>query len=63
MSAKELCRRFISNQYNGVGSEAIERLRFLTSLPLPGTRYEKTQPFNRFQSRLGNKEMKKMSLI
>ena len=41
----------------GVGSEAIERLRFLTSLPLAGTGQreggEKTQPFNRFQSRLG----------
>ena len=42
---------------NGVGSEAIERLRFLASLPLAGTGRseagEKTQPFNRFQSRLG----------
>ena len=42
---------------NGVGSEAIEWLRFLASLSLAGTRRkeggEKTQHFNRFQSRLG----------
>ena len=42
---------------NGVGRDAIERLRFLASLPLAGTGQreggKKTQPFNRFQSRLG----------
>ena len=42
--------------YTGVGMEAIEGLCFLTSLPLAGTgRTEggkKTQPFNRFHSRL-----------
>ena len=41
---------------NGVGMEAIEGLRFLASLPLAGTGWteggEKTQPFNRFHSRL-----------
>ena len=40
-----------------MGSEAIERLRFLASLPLAGTGQreggKKTQPFNHFQSRLG----------
>ena len=40
-----------------MGSEVIERLRFLASLPLAGTGQreggEKMQPFNRFQSRLG----------
>ena len=43
--------------FNGVGSDAIERLRVLASLPLAGTGQrkggEKTQPFNRLQSRLG----------
>ena len=43
--------------FNGVGSEAIERLCFLASLPLAGTGQreggKKKQPFNRFQSRLG----------
>ena len=43
--------------YNEMGWEAIERLCFLASLPLAGTgqkeRGKKTQPFNRFQSRLG----------
>ena len=38
--------------YNAVGREAIEGLRFLASLPLAGTGREKTQPFNRFHSRL-----------
>ena len=42
---------------NGVGSEAIERLCFLASLPLAGTGQreggKKTKPFNRFQPRLG----------
>ena len=41
-----------------MGLEVIERLRFLDSLPLAGTGQreggEKTQPFNRFQSRLGS---------
>ena len=40
----------------GVGMEAIEGLRFLASLPLAGTGRieggEKTQPLNRFHSRL-----------
>ena len=40
----------------GVGMEAIEGLHFLASLPLAGTGRtkggEKTQPFNRFHSRL-----------
>ena len=40
-----------------MGSEAIERLRFLASFRLAGTGQreggEKTQPFNHFQSRLG----------
>ena len=40
-----------------MGSEAIERLCFLASLPLAGTGQreggEKKQPFNRFQSCLG----------
>ena len=40
----------------GLGMEAIEGLRFLASLPLAGTgrteRGEKTQPSNRFHSRL-----------
>ena len=44
--------------HNGIGSEAIERLHFLASLPLAGTVQreggEKMQPFNRFQSRLGS---------
>ena len=39
-----------------MGMEAIEGLRFLASLPLDGTgrteAVEKTQPFNRFHSRL-----------
>ena len=43
--------------FNGVGSEAIERLHFLASLPLAGIGQreggKKTQPFNRYQSRLG----------
>ena len=38
--------------YNGVGREAIEGLHFLASLPLAGAGREKTQPFNRFHSRL-----------
>ena len=45
---------------NREGSEAIERLRFLASLPLAGTGQmeggEKTQPFYCFQSRLGTTE-------
>ena len=44
--------------YNEMGWEAIERLRFLASLPLAGTGQreggKKKQPFNRFQSRLGS---------
>ena len=40
------------------GLEVIERLHFLASLPLAGTGQrqggEKTQPFNRFQPRLGS---------
>ena len=40
-----------------MGSEAIEGLRFLASCPLSGTGQreggKKTQPFNRFHSRLG----------
>ena len=40
--------------YTKTGFEAIERLRFLASFPLPGTSKregdEKTQPFNRFAS-------------
>ena len=42
------------NFYTETGLEAIERLRFLASFPLPGTGQreggEKTQPFNRFAS-------------
>ena len=42
-----------------MGWEVMEGLRFLASLPLAGTGQreggEKTQPFNRFQSRLGIK--------
>ena len=45
------------NEANEMGWEAIERLRFLASLPLAGNGQreggEKTKPFNRFQSRLG----------
>ena len=44
------------DSHTGVGMEAIEGLRFLASLPLAGTGRtkggEKTQPFNRFHSRL-----------
>ena len=47
--------------YNGVGSEAIEGLRFLASCPLAGTGWreggEKTQPLNRLQSCLGTEEV------
>ena len=55
---KSICRLLLLKLiHNGVGSEAIERLRFLASLALAGTGQreggEKTQPFNRFQSRLG----------
>ena len=43
--------------YNEMGWEAIERMRFLASLPLAGTGQreggKKMQPFNRFQSGLG----------
>ena len=57
-------RRFFDSDSNpacggvrtGVGIDAIEGLRFLASLPLAGTGRteggEKTQPFNRFHSRL-----------
>ena len=48
-------RRQISNMA-GLGMEAIEGLCFLASLPLASTGWtkggEKTQPFNRFHSRL-----------
>ena len=44
-------------EHNRVGSEAIERLRFLAYPPLAGTMQreggEKTQPFNCSQPRLG----------
>ena len=44
------------HRYTGVGMEAIEGLRFLASFPLAGTGWteggKKTQPFNRFHSRL-----------
>ena len=46
----------VNDRSTGVGMEAIEGLRFLASLPLAGTGRtegaEKTQPFNRFHSRL-----------
>ena len=46
-----------ATESNNVGSDAIERLHFVASLPLASTGQreggEKTQPFNRFQSRLG----------
>ena len=51
----KMCKTEIST---GLGMEAIEGLRFLASLPLAGTGHgrteggEKTQPFNRFHSRL-----------
>ena len=48
--------RIILHDCTGVGMEAIEGLRFLSSLPLAGTGRteggEKTQPFNRFHSSL-----------
>ena len=37
---------------NGVGSKAIEKLRFLASLPRAGAGRKKTQPFNWIHSRL-----------
>ena len=49
--------RIILHDCTGVGMEAIEGLRFLSSLPLAGTGQteggEKTQPFNRFHSCFG----------
>ena len=47
----------LSSIHNEMEWEAIERLLFLASLPLAATGQreggEKTQPFNRFQPRLG----------
>ena len=53
----QIKKKNVSKSVNtGVGMEAIEGLRFLVSLPLAGTGRteggEKTQPFNRFYSRL-----------
>ena len=51
---------------NGVGMEAIEGLRFLASLPLAGTGRteggEKTQPFNRFHSRLFTHALRRLGM-
>ena len=55
-TAQILTCSIMDKPHTGVGMEAIEGLCFLASLPLAGTGQteggEKTQPFNRFHSRL-----------
>ena len=54
LAEKEIIPRLMSYVVTETGFEAIERLRFLTSFPPPGTCKreggEKTQPFNCFAS-------------